>query len=303
MANYASLALALSRQAWGSYREFRNRKEEQAYDALEKAAAGADQLTEAAKAKGQEIFADPSGEADKVIQQAKRRLENAKSALQEGSKDFTAQAADAQREALDKGKKVSKRVRRRIEKASGEAAKKAQARYDKAAAKASKKAQKAADAARAKVSGEEKKKRCCCKKALGIVALLSLVGAVVGGVAAWWKSRKDTNEEPPRVEEYSRPGASRLVYSTQTGTGSGASAAAAPATSAPAEPAEPAVAAEPAEDDDEQEGRHRLREDREVIETRLPETHVQESSDAADSVEAEYHQPGIVEDDAEEKKD
>lgn len=277
MANNVSIALALSRKAWESYREFRNRKEEQAYDALEKAAVTADGLTDAAKAKGQEIFADPSGEADKVIRQARRRLENAKSALQEGTKDFTEQAAEAQREAFEKGKKVSKSLRRRIEEASGEAAKKAQGRYDKAQKKAGKKAakaQKKVAAATAKARGKkDRKKCCCCGKAVKVVGLLTLLGTLVGGAAAWWKSRSEPGTEPPRVEEYSRPGSSRLVYSTQTSE----------------------VPAATPEEDSESEGRHRLREDHEVVETDLPATTLEETMAEHDEVNADYEQPGLIE--------
>ncbi|WPF66182.1 MULTISPECIES: hypothetical protein [unclassified Corynebacterium] len=188
------MALSTGRDAWSKYRDFRERKASEAYDALADAAETASRNYEDAA----ESFKENAG---KVAQQARRRLNNAVETLESKGKDLYDSAAEAQKKNTKEAKKMSRRTKRRAEKA---------------AAKATAKAQKKLDRKESKKS----KKKGPVRRAFGIFFVLSVLAGV--GAALWNYFRKpaEVGPMPPRIKEFasSRPTQSELIYSTTTPT-------------------------------------------------------------------------------------
>ncbi|KQB84638.1 hypothetical protein [Corynebacterium oculi] len=185
------MALSTGRDAWSRYRDFRERKASEAYDALADAAETASRNYEDAT----ENFKENAG---KVAKQARRRLNNAVETLESKGKDLYDSAAEAQKKNTKEAKKMSRRTKRRAEKA---------------AAKATAKAQK-------KVDRKENRKKGPVRRAFGFLLVLSALAGV--GAALWNYFRKpaEVGPMPPRIKEFatSRPTQSELIYSSSAPT-------------------------------------------------------------------------------------
>ncbi|KQB87077.1 hypothetical protein [Corynebacterium lowii] len=185
------MALSTGRDAWSRYRDFRERKATEAYDALADAASTyANNYEDAA-----ENLKESPG---KVAEQARRRLNNAMETLESKGKDLYESAAETQKKNAKEAKKMSRRTKRRAEKA---------------AAKATDKAQK-------KIDRKESKKKGPVRRAFRLVLILSILGGVAGALYNYFRKPAKVGPMPPRINEFasSRPTQSELLYSSTTPT-------------------------------------------------------------------------------------
>ncbi|MBC3186466.1 hypothetical protein H7347_07770 [Corynebacterium sp. zg-331] len=185
------MALSTGRDAWSRYRDFRERKASEAYDALAEAAESASRGYEDAA----ENLKDNAG---KVARQARRRLNNAVETLESKGKDLYDSAAETQKKNAKEAKKMSRRTKHRAEKAAAEATAKAQKKLDRKESK--------------------KNKKSPVRRALGLILALSALGGLAGALWNYFRKPAKVGPMPPRLEEFttSRPTQSELIYSSSS---------------------------------------------------------------------------------------
>ncbi|WP_156813007.1 hypothetical protein [Corynebacterium caspium] len=154
------------------------------------------------KEQGKEVFDEARSQAAPLAKEARKRLEKARAEMEHRTADFADIAAQAQREAATKGKKLSKRTAKKLEKVSEKAAIKAQRVIDRRLGKPSK--------------GDK------IRQFLVVSSVLATLGALVAWVLRSCDfdhcGKKELVEAPPLLADYigkSEP-ESELRYSTVT---------------------------------------------------------------------------------------
>lgn len=189
------MALSTSKGAWKKYKDFRDNKASDLYDALLKAVDSTDGTTSKAAKKAIAKVED-STDTGVLTKEARQRVEKALKEVREGSKNYIQDALDAQESATTKAKKLGKRTQRKALAATEKAAGKAQKKVDKFNDKAKKKAE--------KLSGKQQKKT----KRNWLIFAFVAAGLVVG-VGYYMrhnaKQHQPADDLPPRVEDYRIP--------------------------------------------------------------------------------------------------
>ena len=210
------IARNLSSTGWEKFKDYRDKKSQEAFDFLESAAKTVDKTAE-------KHFPEARKEAGKLTKAAHARLDKSLESLQGTGRELAdgnvSETVENVREAASENfskatKKAQKQAKKLRKKADKKLGRKNRKRLSRAEKKANAAAQKVKDKAAKKLN--KKTKSQSKSRGFGFYALWAAVLAAVVGVVAYVLNKRNSGaqEQPPHVSDYSSNTTSTLVYSS-----------------------------------------------------------------------------------------
>ena len=210
------IARNLSSTGWEKFKDYRDKKSQEAFEFLESAAKTVDKTAE-------KHFPEARKEAGKLTKAAHARLDKSLESLQGTGRELAdgnvSETVENVREAASENfskatKKAQKQAKKLRKKADKKLGRKNRKRLSRAEKKANAAAQKVKDKAAKKLN--KKTKSQSKSHGFGFYALWAAVLAAVVGVVAYVLNKRNSGaqEQPPHVSDYSSNTTSTLVYSS-----------------------------------------------------------------------------------------
>ncbi|UQV54186.1 hypothetical protein [Corynebacterium pseudodiphtheriticum] len=208
------IARNLSSTGWEKFKDYRDKKSQEAFDFLESAAKTVDKSAE-------KHFPEARKEAGKLTKAAHARLDKSLESLQGTGRELAdgnvSETVENVREAASENfSKATKKAQKQAKKLRKKANKKLGRKNRKRLSRVEKKANAAAQKVKDKAAKKLDKKTKSQSRGFGFYALWAAVLAAVVGVIAYVLNKRNSGvqEQPPKASDYSSNTTSTLVYSS-----------------------------------------------------------------------------------------